>query len=111
VRMHRHLVCPEPPASGRRLSAFPGVSALEMPFPAADGAVYVFTKQAADLMGVTPGTITHWRSRGYLEPVPGSPPRKPLYRWDDVVDAEYQARMAAIEASGTDIQVRRRIAA
>lgn len=93
------------------LFAFRGVAPLDLPEPRADGIIYVFTKQAAALMGVTPATITRWRSVGYLAPVPGSPPRKPAYRWDDVVEAEYLARMAAIAASGTDVQCTRSIAA
>jgi hypothetical protein len=84
---------------------------VQLPEPQADGLIYVVTKQAAGLMGVTPATITHWRSRGYLKPQPGSLPRKPVYLWTDVVEAEFLAREAAIRASGTDRQVRRRIAA
>jgi hypothetical protein len=95
----------------RGLLAFRGVAPLELPAERADGVTYVITKQAAELMGVTPATITRWRSRGYLRPVPGSPSRKPFYAWDDVVEAEHKARMAAIAASGTDAQCRRSIAA
>lgn len=88
--------------------SFPGVTApVELPAPAADGITYVVTKTAAELIGVAECTITRWRHLGYLEPVPGSPPRRPLYRWPDVVEAEYLARRAAIAASGTDAQVRR----
>jgi hypothetical protein len=84
---------------------------MELPAPGPDGLVYVITKTAAALIGVAPCTITRWRDLGYLKPVPGSPPRKPLYLWDDVIEADYTARMAAIAASGTDIQVRRNLAA
>jgi hypothetical protein len=80
---------------------------VELPPPAPDGVTYVVTKTAAALIGVAECTITRWRHLGYLEPVPGSPPRRPLYRWPDVVEAEYRARQAAIAASGTDAQVRR----
>jgi hypothetical protein len=88
-----------------------GAALVELPPGAADGTVYVVTKTAAALIGVAPCTITRWRDLGYLTPVAGSPPRKPLYRWPDVVEAEYQARQAAIAASGTDRQVRRSRAA
>lgn len=89
----------------------PGVLPVQIPDAIADDLVYVFTGQAARLMGVAPCTITRWRDVGYLKPQPGSPPRRPVYLWDDVVEAEYKARMAAITASGTDVQVRRRIPA
>jgi hypothetical protein len=88
-----------------------GGAPVELPAPARDGIIYVVTKTAAALIGVADCTITRWRDLGYLTPVPGSPPRKPLYRWPDVVEAEYQARQAAIAASGTDRQVRRARAA
>src|SRR6266446_4569988 len=69
--------------------SFPGVNApVELPPPAPDGVTYVVTKTAAALIGVAECTITRWRHLGYLEPVPGSPPRRPLYRWPDVVEAE-----------------------
>ncbi|MCW2904036.1 MAG: hypothetical protein JWO67_6301 [Streptosporangiaceae bacterium] len=84
---------------------------MELPRPGPDGRVYVITQTAARLIGVDESTITRWRTLGYLKPVPGSPPRKPLYLWDDVVEAEYLARQAAITASGTDVQCRRRLAA
>jgi hypothetical protein len=92
----------------RGLFLFAGVSApVELPAPAPDGVTYVVTKTAAALIGVAECTITRWRTAGYLSPVEGSPPRRPLYRWPDVVEAEYLARQAAIAASGTDAQVRR----
>ena len=47
------------------------------------------------------------KAKGYLKPVPGSPPRKPIYAYTDVTDAEYKARQEAIKASGTDKQVQR----
>lgn len=84
---------------------------MEIPEPAADGVIYVFTFQAACLLGVDPSTITRWRHLGYLAPIPASPPRRPVYRWDDAVAAEFKARMAAIAASGTDVQVQRNLAA
>lgn len=98
-------------ALGGGISVFPGVtSPVELPAPLGDE-TYVVTKTAAELMGVTPSTITHWRTNGYLAPIPGSPPHKPLYRWADVIEAEYLARQAAIRTSGTDKRVRRTIAA
>ena len=39
-----------------------------------------------------------------------SPPRRPLYRLADVIEAEYLARQAAIRTSGTDKRARRVIA-
>jgi hypothetical protein len=83
---------------------------VQIPDPIADDLVYVCTKQAAEAMGVAPCTITRWRNLGYLKAQPGSPPRKPVYLWDDVVEAEFTARMAAIAASGTDVQCQRRAA-
>jgi hypothetical protein len=103
-------MCPQPETAGG-ISRFPGVIApVELP-PEVDGETYVITKTAAALMGVAPCTITRWRNLGYLAPVPGSPPRRPLYRFADVTEAEHRARMAAIAACGTDVQVRRKVAA
>ena len=79
-----------------------------------EDAVYVSTRQASALMHVAPCTITRWRTRGYLTPIPGSPPRRPMYRWKDVIGAEYKAWEAAVAASGTDRHLardRRRCAA
>lgn len=109
--MRRPVVGPESPSERRGLFAFRGVAPLELPAPHSDGITYVVTKQAAALTGVTPATITHWRTNGYLKPIPGSPPRKPVYVWDDVVEAEFLARQAAIAASGSDAQCARRHAA
>jgi hypothetical protein len=81
---------------------------LYLPEPAPDGVIYVRTQQAADAMGVHKSTITRWRARGYLKPLDGCPPHMPMYAWEDVITAEYTARMAAITWSGTDIQVQRR---
>lgn len=78
-----------------------------MPVLSPDGEEYVLTKEAAEAMGVSPCTVTQWRNRGYLRPVEGSPPRKPLYRMRDVEDAEHQARLNAIRTSGSDRKVRR----
>lgn len=48
------------------------------------------------LLRVHKSTISHWRTKQYLHPVPGSPPRRPFYLWDDVLDAERTARRKAI---------------
>jgi hypothetical protein len=78
-----------------------------LPAAAADGETYLFTKAAAAAMGVADCTISQWRRRGLLEPVPGSPPRKPLYRLTDLRKAEREARENAIRTSGSDLRVRR----
>src|SRR4029077_3734389 len=62
---------------------------------------------AAALLGIAPPTIRSWRAKGYLRPVPGSPPRRSVYLWDDVLDAEREARLNAIRTSGSDRQVQR----
>jgi predicted site-specific integrase-resolvase len=80
---------------------------LLLPDAAEDGETYVFTKAAAEAMGVAECTVSQWRRRGYLEPVPGSPPRKPLYRLSDVRRAEKLTRDNAIRVSGSDRQVQR----
>ena len=80
---------------------------VELPEPAPDGVIYVTTTVAARLLRVAPCTVTSWKSKRYLAPVPGSPPGKPVYRWADVLEAEFTARMNAIRVAGTDVQVRR----
>jgi hypothetical protein len=80
---------------------------LLLPEPASDGEIYILTKDAAAAMGVAVCTVSQWRRRGYLEPVPGSPPRKPLYRLSDVRRAEKLTRDNAIRVSGSDAQVQR----
>ncbi len=88
--------------------AFQGVRhPVEIPAPAADGLTYVTTATAARLLRVAPCTISSWKAKAYLRPVPGSPPRHPVYLWDDVLEAEYTARQNAIRTSGTDRQVKR----
>ena len=72
-----------------------------------DGETYLLTKAAAEAIGVAECTVSQWRRRGLLEPVPGSPPRKPLYRLSDLRKAEQVARENAIRTSGTDVRVRR----
>jgi hypothetical protein len=84
---------------------------VELPEPGPDGEIYLNTKQAAAAARVAPCTITRWRSLGYLERLPGCSSRKHLYARSAVLDAERLAWQAAIEASGTDVQIRRRHAA
>lgn len=81
---------------------------MELPEPAADGRVYLSTKGAAELFGVRACTISSWKTKGYLRPLDGSPPRKPLYSYDDLVQAEYTAWQAALRTSGTDKRILRR---
>lgn len=81
---------------------------MELPAPAPDGQVYVTTGQAAVLLDVAPCTITSWRYKGYLAPIEGSPPRKPIYLWADVLEAEHTAWRRAVETSGTDRHIKRR---
>ena len=78
-----------------------------MDLPDTGDLVYVTTATAARLLGVRPCTISVWKSRGHLTPVPGSPPRRPLYLWADVVEAEYTARMNAVRTSGSATQCQR----
>lgn len=73
-----------------------------------DGEQYLTRKQAAKLMGITPKTIGTWEARGHLARLSGCPPRKPIYRLSDVIDAEYEARAAAVRTSGSDTRVVRR---
>ena len=97
---------PRPRRAGVR-AARRGVSPLLLPPVSADGETYLFTKAAAEAIGVAECTVSQWRRRGLLEPVPGSPPRKPLYRLTDLRRAEQVARANAIRTSGTDARVRR----
>jgi len=84
-----------------------GVCPLLLPPEAGDGEVYVLTKTAAEAMGVAMCTISQWARRGYLTPMPWSPPRKPVYRLSDVRKAEKLTRDNALRTSGTDRQVQR----
>lgn len=84
------------------------VSPVELPEVTRDGETYLTTRQAAQLAKVADCTITSWRKKKLLTPVDGSPPRRPLYRMTDVLDAEVQAWKNAIAASGTDKQITRR---
>jgi hypothetical protein len=81
---------------------------VELPDPASDGQVYVTTPIGARLLGVAQCTITRWKAKGYLQPVAGSPPNRPVYRWDDLLEAEFTARQNAIRTSGTAKQVQRK---
>ena len=80
---------------------------MDLPEPASDGLIYVTTATAARLLGVAPCTVTSWKAKGYLRPVTGSPVRRPVYAWDDVMEAEFRARQNAIRTSGTTKQVQR----
>lgn len=103
---------PSPSPRVRALAVYGGDSPLvQLPSEHSDGETYVTTKTAAALLGVKPCTITHWRTAGYLQPVDGSPPRRPLYRWTAVLEAEHAAWQAALRTAGTDVQIRRRSAA
>lgn len=73
-----------------------------------DGEEYWTTKQAAEAMGVAPSTVSTWRRLGYLTPVEGSPPRKPIYRKLDVTRAEKIAYDNAIRTSGSAKRTSRR---
>lgn len=88
---------------------FPGVviAPVDIPDRTRDGETFVTTAEAAQLMRVAISTVSRWKSKGYLKPVPGSPPRKPIYTYSAVLEAEYIARRKGIEASGSDRQVRR----
>ncbi len=80
---------------------------MQIPDRTRHGETYVTTKEAAALMRVAISTVSRWRAKGYLKPIPGSPPRKPIYTYTAVLEAEYVARQKGIEASGSDRQVRR----
>jgi len=82
-----------------------------MPTTTSDGRILMATTLAADVLGVNPSTVSRWRSLGYLSPAPGGTARKPLYAWDDVLEAQRLARDAAIATSGSDKRVRRNMAA
>lgn len=80
---------------------------MEIPDREFDGEIYVNTKEAAALMRVAVSTVSRWKDKGYLRPIPGSPPRKPIYAYSDLLEAEYRARQEAIRASGSARQCRR----
>jgi hypothetical protein len=84
---------------------------VELPRPAPDGRVYLTTTQSAQLMNVTKTTIIRWRRHGYLTPIDGSPPNKPMFAYDDVVAAEATARLRGIATSGIDPRDQRDLAA
>lgn len=80
---------------------------MELPPAAHDGETYVTTTLGARLLRVAVCTISSWKAKGYVQPVTGSPPGRPLYRWDDLIEAEYIARQNAIRTSGSTKQVQR----
>lgn len=73
-----------------------------------DGEEYWITKEAAQAMDVAPSTVSTWRRLGYLTPIDGSPPRRPIYRKLDVARAEKMAYDAAIRTSGSAKRTSRR---
>lgn len=73
-----------------------------------DGEEYWTTKEAAEALGVAPSTVSTWRRLGYLTPIEGSPPRKPIYRKLDVTGAERIAYDNAIRTSGSAKRTSRR---
>lgn len=73
-----------------------------------DGVEYWTTKQAAEALDVAPSTVSTWRRNGYLTPVEGSPPRKPIYRKLDVISAEKIAYDNAVRTSGSAKRTSRR---
>ncbi len=79
-----------------------------LPSAAPDGEQYLFTKEAAEAMGVAVCTVSSWRRKGLISPLPGSPPRKPLYSLAQLRQAEEQTRERAIAATGTDRAVQRK---
>jgi hypothetical protein len=83
------------------------VADIELPAPAADGRTYVSTRQAAAAVDVAPCTISRWKREQLLTPLPGSPPRQPMYDLEAVRDAERAARQKAI-ADGHGYWVQRR---
>jgi hypothetical protein len=60
------------------------------------------TVQAADRVGVKPGTIRSWASRGYLAAADWNERGHPLYRDENVVDVENQVRERGLERMGID---------
>lgn len=57
-----------------------------------DGEIYMDTQGAAEEFGVAPCTVSKWKQRGLLVPMPQSPRNKPIYRMVDVACAEKAAR-------------------
>lgn len=74
---------------------------------AEDGEIYVDTRGAAEQFGVAPCTISSWKRRSLIVPIPESPPGKPIYRLQDVAMAEKKTRDNALRTSGTLKRVRR----
>lgn len=59
---------------------------------AEDGEIYMDTQGAAEEFGVAACTVSNWKRRGLLTPIPESLPGKPIYRLVDVARAEKAAR-------------------
>lgn len=60
------------------------------------------TAKAADRVGVRPGTIRSWASRGYLTAWGADEHGHKLYREENVVAAERQVRERGLERMGID---------
>lgn len=72
-----------------------------MPLSRRDG--LLTTRDAADLVGVKPGTIRQWRSRGYLAPQGLDERNYPLHTPEAVRAAEKLVRDSGLNsATGTD---------
>jgi len=80
---------------------------MRLPEPRKDGETYLTTTQSAFVIGVATCTISAWRKRGWITPIPGSPNRRPVYRLSELRLTEQVARENAIKATGTDERVRR----
>ncbi len=74
-----------------------------MVIQAHDGEIYMDTRGAADEFGVAPCTISKWKQRGLLEPMPQSPFNKPIYRMVDVARAEKAARDNALRTQQREV--------
>jgi len=70
---------------------------FELPRRAPDGRIYLTTDQAAAAMQVSKSTISVWKSNGLITPLEGSPPRRPLYDYEQLKDAERDMRRKLIE--------------
>lgn len=81
---------------------------MELPDPGPDGRIYLTTAQAAKVFGVAACTISQWKARGYLQPLAGSPDRKPLYEYGALAEAEHRAWQNALRTSGSDRRIKRR---
>ena len=84
---------------------------MVLPEPGPDGLIYLTSAQAGELTGVSAAAVLRWERAGYLAAAGKGSRGRRLYEYGAVIDAEFQARQAAIRTSGTDVQVRRHRAA